>query len=165
MKPTEWLIDRAPGFGELPCKERDAIRDFALLWSYFEISVLNGYANADKIVEAVTQLARLNRLPSGEIQTEIDYFRKRYYDGNKFTDKFKALRFRNNDRKSIVEDVIRGKSDNEVEILSAILIIVLRLRNNLFHGAKWANELSGQLNNFTNANNVLMAFMDLHRPQ
>lgn len=48
-------------------------------------------------------------------------------------------------------------------MLSAILIIVLRLPNNLFHGTKWAYGIREQLKNFQNANRILMAVMDMHR--
>ena len=71
-------------------------------------------------------------------------------------------RFRANDHRPLVEMVISGQSNDDCEILSAILIIVLRLRNNLFHGNKWSNGIQGQLENFRNSNNVLMAVMTLH---
>jgi hypothetical protein len=41
--------------------------------------------------------------------------------------------------------------------------LMLRLRNNLFHGVKWSYEMKGQLDNFQNANDVLMAVIDLHK--
>ena len=59
--------------------------------------------------------------------------------------------------------MIRGQTSDEAEILSAVLIVVLRLRNNLFHGEKWTYGIKGQLDNFRNANNVLMSVIDLHR--
>jgi hypothetical protein len=57
-----------------------------------------------------------------------------------------------------VERVIRGQSSGDAEIVSAVLIIVLRLRNNLFHGVKWSYGIKGQLENFRNAN-----IIDLHQ--
>lgn len=61
-----------------------------------------------------------------------------------------------------MERVVRRQSQDEAEILSAILIIVLRLRNNLFHGEKWTHGIRDQLRNFQIANQVLMAVMDMH---
>ena len=46
--------------------------------------------------------------------------------------------------------------------MAAILIIVFRYRNNLFHGAKWRYNLKDQLGNFTVANNVLTKVLDRH---
>jgi hypothetical protein len=36
MDPARWLAKWAPGFDLLSHKERKAIRDFALLWSFYE---------------------------------------------------------------------------------------------------------------------------------
>jgi hypothetical protein len=44
--------------------------------------------------------------------------------------------------------------------LDAALIIVLRYRNNLFHGIKWQYKLFGQLDNFETANAILMKTLD-----
>jgi site-specific DNA-cytosine methylase len=48
-----------------------------------------------------------------------------------------------------------------VHVLQALLLIVLRLRNNLFHGEKWAYGIAGQRQNFQHACAVMMATMDL----
>lgn len=47
-------------------------------------------------------------------------------------------------------------------IASAMLIIVLRFRNNLFHGVKWQYELASQLDNFETANHVFMTALEQH---
>jgi hypothetical protein len=44
----------------------------------------------------------------------------------------------------------------------AFLMIVGRLRNDLFHGKKWAYELRDQRENFTHANGVLMRILEHH---
>jgi len=43
--------------------------------------------------------------------------------------------------------------------VAALLIVVYRLRNNLFHGEKWAYEMKDQRSNFEQANEVLMKAM------
>ncbi len=65
--------------------------------------------------------------------------------------------------KAIVIVIICGRTDDDAEVLSAALIIVLRLRNNLFHGVKWSYGIKGQLENFRNANNLLMSVIELHK--
>jgi hypothetical protein len=91
------------------------------------------------------------------------HFTNRYYKGDHLTHAFFALNFRRGDRRELVERVMRGQTSNESEILSAILIIVFRLRNNLFHGTKWAYGIQGQLANFRNANKVLMSVIEMHQ--
>jgi hypothetical protein len=44
--------------------------------------------------------------------------------------------------------------------MKALLVIVYRLRNNLFHGEKWEGGISGQKDNFDNANRVLIAALE-----
>jgi len=72
------------------------------------------------------------------------------------------LLLRENDNEPLVVSVLKGENNNPADIVGALLIIVFRLRNNLFHGAKWAYGIAGQLDNFSNANEVLMAALDTH---
>ena len=73
------------------------------------------------------------------------------------------MHLRSNDHRALVEKVLKGQSTDDTEIVSAILIIVFRLRNNLFHGVKWSYGIRGQLENFRNANNVLMSVIEMHQ--
>jgi len=57
--------------------------------------------------------------------------------------------------------MLQGGSDISKENESiGCLVIIYRLRNNLFHGDKWSYNLQGQYENFTKANEFLMALMD-----
>lgn len=162
MEPIQWLVNSVPEFNKFSLLERNAIGDFVLLWSLFESRVLDTNANADKIIDVGNRLRAQQNLNLEGFQTAIGYFRKRYYKGGNFTPAFERLLLRGNDHSSLVKKVISGQTSDDAEILSAILIIVLRLRNNLFHGNKWSYEIQGQLKNFRNSNSVLMAVMDLH---
>lgn len=162
MDPIRWLNKFAPGFEQLSSRERNAIRDFSLLWSLFESTVLETNANAGAIIRMADQFRAQQKLTQVPFQPAIRYFCDRYYDGENFTPEFENLRLRGNDQRPLVEKVISGQSNDDSEILSAILIIVFRLRNNLFHGSKWSYGIQGQLENFRNSNNVLMAVMALH---
>jgi hypothetical protein len=158
-----FLAAAAPGFDRLSTDEREAIKDFTLLWSFYEGMILNTVGNADAIIRSV---ASLNN-SGGELDLEpfrpaITYFTQRYFDGSHLI-RFKELHLRRNDHPDLVERVVRGQTSDNAEIFSAILIIVLRLRNNLFHGVKWTYGIRGQLENFRHANNVLMAAINLHR--
>ena len=92
----------------------------------------------------------------------MEHFLSRYFNGDGLTHAYGMLNLRRSENADLVERVVRGQSNDEAEILSAMLIIVLRLRNNLFHGMKWAYGIRDQFANFQNANRILMAVMDMH---
>lgn len=163
MQPQRWLRRSVPGFNDLSAEERAAIRDFSLLWSLFEGTVLHTRANADRIVEAVSQLRDAGRLQLEPFDAPIGHFRARYFDGQNFTPAFdQHLHFRNGDNRPLAKAFVSGQTNDEAEIIAGLLIIVYRLRNNLFHGIKWAYGIRDQLDNFRHANESLMAVMDLY---
>ena len=51
MDATEWLEKFEPTFASLPVAERDAIKDFASLWSLFEGTVLNYKGSAVRLLK------------------------------------------------------------------------------------------------------------------
>ena len=59
--------------------------------------------------------------------------------------------------------VLAGRETDPTKIFLAMLIIIYRLRSNLFHGEKSVYELPGQVENFRMANQVLMTFLDRYR--
>lgn len=162
MNPTAWLEKTVPGFRLLSEPERAAIKDFAVLWTVYEGNVLNASASATAIIRAAKSLASAGRLSLDQLSPAIRYFLGRYFNGVELTDAFLGLHMRRSDHPQLVEAVLRGGSKDEAEILSAILIIIYRLRNNLFHGVKWTYGVRNQLDNFQNANVVLMWVIEAH---
>lgn len=162
MQTLRWLRQMVPGFDRLSTAERVAVRDFSLLWSLFEGTVLGTSASANSIVGAVSALRDQGRLDLRSFRRSIEHFRQRYYDGQNLTPAFEHLNLRGGDRRPLVEAFVTGRANSEAEILAGLLIIVYRLRNNLFHGIKWAYGIRGQLENFRRANDTLMAVMELY---
>lgn len=161
-KSIEWLKAKAPGFNHLSKDEQDAIADFSLLWSLFESSILNTRGNAANICKAVEAWHAAGSLDAPAFDDELAYFRNRYFlDGN-FTGHFDHLHLRNSDREQLVRAVIDGSDNDPRSRAMAVLIIVFRYRNNLFHGVKWQYELKEQLDNFTAANAILMKVLEKH---
>jgi hypothetical protein len=163
METTRWLVRAVPGFGELSTRERTVIKDFALLWTCFEFKVLNTHGNANTIIKAMNQLQKHKKLRLVRFKSAIEHFRQRYYNERGFTPAFDELGFRNNDHRPVAEAFVANRTADEAAILSGLLIIILRLRNNVFHGVKWAYEIRGQFENFYYANNALIQVMELHR--
>lgn len=157
-----WLEARAPGFRDLPDDDRRAIFDFAFLWSLFEARILEANARVDRITEKVDSWAAAGILDADLYGAELAYFRNRYFADGELTYHYPFLGLRKSDHPNLVEAVIRCANNDPRDRVLALLIIVWRLRNNLFHGAKWAYEIKGQRQNFAHANAVLMRALERH---
>jgi hypothetical protein len=158
VEPIDWLRLKVPGFDVLSEEERAAIRDFSMLWSLFEGTVLGADGNAQALVAVVNELEKRGVIDLAPLDPAIEHFRGRYYANSTFTPAFdQHLHFRGNDRRKVAEAFVSGATNDAAEILKGLLIVIYRLRNNLFHGMKWAYRLEGQLDNFRYANEVLMA--------
>jgi hypothetical protein len=156
----QWLYANAPGFRELPDHDRRAIFDFSFLWSLFEAQVMDNFAQAQAIFERVRGWDAGNRIYPEVYEEALTYFRSRYSLNGETTDHYDYLNLRRSDYPELVGRVIRGKSDEPGDSMLCTLMIVWRLRNNLFHGSKWAYQIRGQLDNFTHANAVLMKVLE-----
>ena len=155
-----WLLNRAPGFDLLSNEERTAIADFSLLWPLFEARILRTQGSASEICRAVAAWQEAGTLDPGAFATALAYFQDRYFAGGDVTGYWHGLHFKNNDRAPMVRAVLDGSDTDPVHVMAAILIIILRYRNNLFHGIKWHAQLQDQLGNFTTANRVLMQVLE-----
>jgi hypothetical protein len=161
MDPTEWLNKTVPSFCSLSASERAAIKDFAVLWTIYEGRVLDTRGDVDKIKYTTKKLKSQGRLSlDNPLRFAIRDFTRRYFDGFELTSAFHDLLLSSKDC-PYVENVLRDNTNDEVAILSAILIIIYRLRNNFFHGTKWSYEAIDQFDNFHNANKILMAVVDM----
>jgi hypothetical protein len=128
MDPAVWLEKTVAGFNLLSEPERAAIKDFALLWTVYEGTVLNASGNAGSIIKTVGSLKTDGKLSLEPVRLPIRYFIGRYFDGVELTSAFRELHLRRNDRPDLVENALRGKSNDGAEILAAILIIIFRQR-------------------------------------
>lgn len=158
----QWLEERAPGFKNLPTADRRVIFDFSFLWSLFEAQIMENFARADRIREKVDAWAVDSTLEAAQYDLQLAYFRNRYFADGALTHHFPYLDLRPADHPALVRAVIEGANDDPRDRMLALLMIVWRLRNNLFHGAKWAYQLRDQRENFTQANSVLMRMLEQH---
>lgn len=158
----QWLEARAPGFRDLPDADRRVIFDFSFLWSLFEAQIMENFARADRMRAKVDAWAADSTLEADRYEPELAYFRNRYFADGALTYHFPHLNLRPSDHPALVQAVIEGANDDLRDRILALLMIVWRLRNNLFHGAKWAYQLRDQRDNFTQANSVLMRLLERH---
>ena len=162
MNTFDSLEFYVPGFPALSGKERRAIGEFVLLWSLFEAKVLSEHGSAKMIVGTSARWARNGQLTAETFDLELAYFRNRYVVDGQFSRHFDHLHFRAYDREHLVRRVLQGEDGHPKNVAAAVLIIVYRLRNNLFHGLKWSYKLVGQLDNFNHANMALVRAIELH---
>lgn len=163
MNPIEWLEHNVPGFSSLPELDRQAIFHFSLLWSLFEAEALGKHASVPEMHTLVSKWEKRVSLTRDPFMKGLDYFRHRYFSNGQETKHLRGLRLGNGDKKKLVYEVLRGNDDDPAHCVFVLLIVVYRLRNNLFHGEKWAFGLREQLNNFTHANAVLMDALSLEK--
>lgn len=166
MDPTNFLNTHVYGYSELSPQEHQAIAAFSLLWSAMEGRLFaDDMAKPALLIETATRMVGWG-LPAGtSYQESLAYFKARYFRDGEFTYHFNQLHFRRHDKKELVEAVLTGTESAPESELAALLLIVYRLRNNLFHGAKWAYGIRGQLDNFTHGASIIMLVIQAHQPQ
>ncbi|MDB5765015.1 MAG: hypothetical protein JWQ21_4010 [Herminiimonas sp.] len=161
MQAAELIERFSPGFNNLSSAEKEAIQTFTLMWTLFEAQILGTNASAQKIKESTKKWNESGDLKdSGWYQEQLDYFIARYVDAGDTNDRFNHLELRANDDLGLVSSVLKGVNKNHVDQLTAILIIVLRFRNNFFHGIKWAYGMQGQQKNFEHSIELLKNCLD-----
>jgi hypothetical protein len=133
VEPIDWLRLNVPGFDALSDDERAAIRDFAMLWSLFEGTVLGTRGSAKALISLVDELDSRGAIDLAHLQPAVAHFRLRYYSNGAFTAAFdQHLHFRRGDRRGAAEAFVSGASSDVPSVMKGLLVISFRLRNNLF---------------------------------
>jgi len=175
----DWLRERSSKFGDLEQREIKAVLEFTLLWSFFELKVMKNNASIQKFECKVEQWRSNEQLHPESFAPELFYFKQRYFPDGRECHRFNGLRFRCarhrneggscdvdcpencRDRRKFVERVLCGENRDPRDDALALLIIVYRLRNNLFHGVKWDYGLEDQEENFNVAGRVLRKAVEI----
>lgn len=158
----QWLnnyYDNALNFNR---DEINTVTDFSLLWNLFE-SVLG--ERRMQINRLTTIATIINRKSNGSnfYDPYLAYFQRRYVNNNNTNNLFEGLLFRQNDNRELVRNVLIGQEQNAEKIIEAILIIIYRFRNNLFHGEKELHNIHTQYENFQQANRFIMNILEINK--
>ena len=137
LSALDWLLAKSYSFEALTQEERDAVMHFSLLWTLFEARALGSEGSAQRILELTRAWEGEGKLTIEPFVEDLSYFRNRYFSDGDFTHHFRHLHLRRNDHPQLVGSILRGESRSVSDVLAALLIIVYRFRNNLFHGVKW----------------------------
>lgn len=156
MSALEWLAHRDDGLGHVPAEDQKEMMEFMMLWSYFEARFLDTRATPETIRIFASDLEQAGRIQIDHLQHSLDYFRNRYVEAGELTHRYDGLNLRRGDNVDIVKAVLLGVQNSPRAVLVCCLTIVLRFRNNLFHGVKWAYGLRDQRDNFEVANRFLI---------
>lgn len=159
---AEWLKNNIQGYRYLSEDERKVLKYFPLLWSVFEAKALGKRARPDKILEVACLWNDKGLVELKNFKEELDYFRVRFLTNDEANNRFEHLRFSKPANKELVINVLKNQENDIEKIVGAILLIIYRLRNNYFHGEKWAYQFRSQFENFKNANILLMKFIDIN---
>jgi hypothetical protein len=160
MKVEEYLENKGMGYENLSDRERKAISNFALIWSLFEAQLLDESASARKILQKTQQWVNGPGIDNAFVDDHLNYFKDRYVEGDEFGYRFHHLHLRANDNEALVRDVLLGNENALENKLACCLIIILRFRNNYFHGIKWAYQFREQQENFERACSLLTWCLD-----
>ena len=172
--PARWLNKNIPGWRRLSREEKRAIRDFPVLWSIFELTVIKKlgpdglYRNGNRrtlgpemIKTSVRDLDSIIEIDS--LRPQQDHFARRYFRDRQPTHAFHALNIDRPENRDLVEESLFLPDNRENKVLEGLLLITNRLRNNYLHGTKAENDFADQFENFAHANNLLMLAIPLWR--
>jgi hypothetical protein len=157
----DWLKSYFP-YASIDEKNMPSVLHFCLMWSLFESRVCDRHASPGKMKSFTKELNSTKSLKHEVFDPYLLYFQERYLCNGKTNDRFDKLRIRE-DYREHVESVLKKEETKSVTIILALLIIVYRLRNNLFHGEKPVITLHDQNINFNVANSLLAKILDLHK--
>ncbi|CAM5211929.1 hypothetical protein CDEF62S_00153 [Castellaniella defragrans] len=159
---TKWLSQNALGGTKISTDAKEAIVGFTTMWNFFESTICDNNASIQAFDRACKKLKPDYISTSTILALEkcLRFWRCRYCKVGGFTDLFDDLHFRPGDRRGQVEMVLKRSSESLEDKLLALMIIVYRLRNNLFHGLKTLDMLNDQVQNLEIASQCLAAILE-----
>lgn len=141
----------------------EVIKDFSLLWSLFEGQIFETNFNVRLLENKIIRWSQENLINSEYFSKVLEYFKHRYFENGEESEHFRRLNFRSSHHESLVRSVLLGQKTDLISLIQAVVIIIYRFRNNFFHGNKWEYRFSGQLQNFTISNEVLVSLLEIER--
>jgi len=128
------------------------------MWNIFEKDVCDCSASFKSIQAALDKI----KLDESDIICEFNFFLDRYITDGITNEYFKKLNFRKSEDKFKirVKSILEENNSTLKDKLLACTFIILRLRNNLFHGIKEMTGIVDQDKTFYFANQILKKIID-----
>jgi hypothetical protein len=153
-----WIMGTCPGADILRSETLDVVSNFTLIWNLFEGTLCNNGAKVSAFENIAKSVAR--RGAPDVVMEGVQFWDDRYFTGIEFNELFTDLNFRAVDRQDLVEKVLSGVQNDPHSQALAVMIIIYRLRNNLFHGLKSIPTLNDQVVNLDMACRALAAIVE-----
>jgi len=158
MQAAEWIRNNLKASVNLSDDLAAAVSDFALTWAIFEASEGE---RTNCIPEKLFPLAE--KLSHKVSETFVDdllaYWSIRYVTSASINWRFEHIGFTDVRHSELVKSVLLGIDSFLVNKLTALLLIVYRYRNNLFHGNKDITLLENQTDNLNHSVELLQRVM------
>jgi hypothetical protein len=145
-----WIAGHVPGGGGLSDATYATVSSFTMLWNYFEQTRCNNGAGPEVLRGLADSIDAQSALPDALLEA-LAYWTDRYVEGGDTNSLFDGLNFRPKDDRAMVEAAVKGQTNSPRDVFLALLTIVYRLRNNLFHGLKTIEMLNDQRQNLAMA--------------
>jgi hypothetical protein len=118
-----------------------------------------------RLLQIALDLDAANLIDPDVFEEPLAYWRTHYFPDGEPSRHWPGLHMdrTTNRNQALARSVLTGEEGLPVLVLQALLLIVYRLRNNLFHGEKWAYGILGQRDNFNHAYTVMMGVLDVCR--
>ena len=155
-----WINSHLNGAANLDFEQLKPILCFALLWNMFESKACDKNANQHSIIKSVQDADGFGLLKIERYEPILNFFKHRYVTFNTINDNFLGLQLTNQAAKKIVNDVLIENYFDLNNVVSALLLITHRIRNNLFHGNKNVESLPNQTDLFVMINFLLSRYLE-----
>jgi hypothetical protein len=155
----EWLQTNIPGWEALNEDEKCALRDFPILWSYFEGWVTHPHtANPQRIEAAIDNIPVASFFDIVATDRAFEHYKQRFFPDGIEAELFGKIGL-NRIWGTFVRDTLLDADPKPPQRAKAVLLIINRLRNNFLHGTKALYNFHDQLDNFQHANDALMELL------
>jgi len=168
--PLVWLSKFSPTNEPLNSETLEPILSFTLIWNLFETVACNRNGSIRSIDESINNANDHGLLKSEDFSDFLIFFQSRYVQDRDIDQLPEYLLSRRgcsnieSDKIRLLQDVLQGNSTAIGEIVSSLLFIAYRIRNNLFHGEKNLFTLDTQLDLFRAVNFLLAQYLDIAYP-
>ena len=153
-----------PDFGVLSDEVKQEISSFTWLWSSFEGKHCGTIAAERNLSNFASRDLVSNMIATEHVVGAWDHFKDRYLTGADAQNRLDHLMGNIPNRGQTIRQAIStglGDNANDSEKSIALVLIVYRFRNNLFHGQKGRNGFVDQLGNFQHANTLLRLWIEV----
>ena len=158
--PSKWVNEYAEPAFPIEDKVFDQILKFSLIWNLFERHACNRKASWNSIREAASKAFAAGLIRSEDFEPYADFFRNRansHHDG--IEGYIAALNTGSAKMDLQIRNLLHGSHQSPASMLTSLMLIAFRVRNNLFHGNKEIAYLHNQADLFKFINSMLANYL------